>query len=296
MPPSLHGGVSVTDLNRPSTSGRAVMLVLAAAASTQFGSAVAVLLVPRTGAMGVVTLRLVLAAIVLVMLSRPRLHGRTRGDWWAVVGFGVSLAGMNSLLYESITRIPLGAAVTIEVLGPLVLSVVASRRWIAGVWAVLAFAGVVALSGGGDAEALDPVGVAFAAGAAVMWASYIVCGARVSRRWERTEGLAVAMVVAAVLVAPVGVLSAGASMVSPVALGIGAAVALMSSVLPYSMELQALRHVPPAVFSILMSLAPAVAALSGFIVLGQSLGWVQVGGIALVIAASMGAVRSGRRV
>src|SRR5690606_17319502 len=152
--------------------------------------------------------------------------------------------------------------VTIEVLGPLVLSIVASRRASAWLWAALALAGVVALGGGGW-DRLDPVGVVFAAGAAASWAFYILASARVGREFPKLDGLALAMTVGAIISLPFGIASAGSALLRPELLGLGACVALLSSTIPYAFELIALRRLPAAAFAILMSLAPATASLAG---------------------------------
>ncbi|MGA5641622.1 EamA family transporter [Streptomyces cinereoruber] len=270
-----------------------VALVVTSGLSVQFGAAVAVLLMPRAGALGVVTLRLVLAAVVLLAVCRPRVRGYGRADWGTIVAFGTAMAGMNVLIYQSSSRIPLGAAVTLEVLGPLILSVVASRRWTNLLWAGLALVGVVLLGGGGF-DRLDPLGAAFALGAGGMWAAYIVFGARTGRRFPQADGLALAMAFGAVLSLPLGIAEAGGRLLVPSTVALGLAVALMSSVLPYTLELLALRRMPAPTFAILMSLEPAVAALAGFLVLSQALSTTDALAIALVIAASIGAVRTTR--
>ncbi|MFI9120595.1 EamA family transporter [Streptomyces bikiniensis] len=270
-----------------------VALVVTSGLSVQFGAAVAVLLMPRAGALGVVTLRLVLAAVVLLAVCRPRVRGYGRADWGTIVAFGTAMAGMNVLIYQSSSRIPLGAAVTLEVLGPLILSVVASRRWTNLLWAGLALVGVVLLGGGGF-DRLDPLGAAFALGAGGMWAAYIVFGARTGRRFPQADGLALAMAFGAVLSLPLGIAEAGDRLLVPSTVALGLAVALMSSVLPYTLELLALRRMPAPTFAILMSLEPAVAALAGFLVLSQALSAADALAIALVIAASIGAVRTTR--
>ncbi|MER5373847.1 EamA family transporter [Streptomyces sp. NPDC002553] len=268
-----------------------VGLVLAGGVSVQFGGALAVTLMPRAGALGVVALRLLVAAVVMLVVCRPRLRGHSRADWATVVVFGVTMAAMNGLFYQAVARIPLGPAVTLEVLGPLALSVLASRRAVNLVWAALALAGVFLLGGGGFGD-LDPVGAAFALGAGVMWAAYIVFSARTGRRFPQADGLALAMAVGALLFVPLGLAESGPRLLDPVTLGLGAAVALLSSVLPYTLELLALRRLPASTFAVLMSLEPALAALSGFLVLGQTLSAAQAAAIALVVAASMGAVRT----
>ncbi|MGW6924769.1 EamA family transporter [Streptomyces sp. NPDC054950] len=274
-----------------------VGLVLAGGISVQFGGALAVTLMPRAGALGVVALRLLVAAVVLLVICRPRLRGHSRTDWSTVVVFGVTMAAMNGLFYQAVDRIPLGAAVTLEVLGPLALSVVVSRRALNLVWAGLALAGVFLLSGGGGdgggpGGGLDPVGVAFALGAGAMWAAYIVFSARTGRRFPQADGLALAMAVGALLFLPLGLAESGSKLADPVTLGLGAAVAVLSSVLPYTLELLALRRMPSSTFAILMSLEPAVAATAGFLILDQALTTIQAAAIALVVAASMGAVRT----
>ncbi|MFF8592479.1 DMT family transporter [Streptomyces sp. NPDC015220] len=268
-----------------------VGLVLAGGISVQFGGALAVTLMPRAGALGVVSLRLLVAAIVLLLFCRPRLRGHSRADWGTVVAFGVAMAGMNGLFYQAVARIPLGPAVTLEVLGPLALSVLASRRAVNLVWAGLALGGVFLLGGGGFGD-LNAAGVAFALGAGAMWATYIVFSARTGRRFPQADGLALAMAVGALLFLPLGIAESGAKLADPTTFGLGAAVALLSSVLPYTLELLALRRLPAPTFAILMSLEPAIAATAGFLVLHQALSPAEGVAILLVIAASMGAVRT----
>lgn len=273
----------------------AASLVLIGLICQDIGAASAVTLFPQVGPLGMVTLRLAFSAIILFAVFRPRLRGRSRADWITVIGFGLSLALMNSLFYEAIARVPLGATVTIEVIGPLILSVVVSRKASAWLWAVLAFAGV-AILGQGNWETLDPIGVGFACVAGVMWVCYILLSARTGQRFERLDGLAIAMCIGALGTIPFGVVTAGPALFSPTVLLLGVVVAVLSSAIPYGLELVALRRLPAATFSILMSLSPAIAAMAGLIVLHQSLTLQDGVGIVLVIAASMGAVRAaGRR-
>ncbi|MBB1243626.1 EamA family transporter [Streptomyces durbertensis] len=262
--------------------------------SMQFGAAVAALLFPQAGAAGMVSLRLALSALLLLALCRPTLRGYRRADWAVIAGFGLALGLMNMLFYQSIARIPLGAAVTLEVLGPLTLSVLAARRRISWLWAGLALAGV-ALLGRGGFDGLNLAGVGFALAAGALWAAYILLSARTGSRFPRVDGLALAMSVGAVVSLPFGVAEAGATLVEPRILALGAAVAVLSSVLPYSLELLALRRLPAAAFAILMSLAPAIAAVAGLVVLDQRMGVLEALAIALVVAASAGAVATGRR-
>lgn len=272
----------------------AVGLVAIGLICQEVGASFAVLLFPAVGAIGMVSLRLAFSAIVLLAIARPRLRGHSRHDWLTVITFGFALALMNALFYEALARVPLGATITIEVLGPLVLSVVISRRATSWLWAVLAFAGVVLLSQGSFGS-LDPVGVVFAFGAAAMWSAYILLSSRTGARFPRLDGLAIAMAVGAVITVPLGIASAGPAIFQPGILLLGAAVALLSSTIPYTLELVALRRLPSATFSILMSLTPAIATTAGFLILGQKFTWVAFVAIAFVMAASIGAVVSASR-
>jgi inner membrane transporter RhtA len=269
-------------------------LVLGAIASVQFGSAIAATLFARVGPGGAVLLRLVSATIVLLALWRPRLRGRTRRELVLAVMFGVVLAGMNLSFYQALARIPLGVAVTIEFVGPLAVAVSGSRRLLDLVWVTLAAVGILALTHGG-AHGLNALGVAFALIAGCLWAAYILLNARVGQAFERGTGLALAMLVASVVALPAGVIDGGTRILEPRTLAVGAAVGMLSSAIPYSLELEALRRIAASVFGVLMSLEPAMAALAGLLVLGQGLSARALVGIALVIAASVGASRRARR-
>jgi len=271
-----------------------VGLVVAGLALQEVGASFAVLLFPQVGAIGVVSLRLGFSALILLLVCRPSLRGHGVNGWVTVAGFGLVLAAMNFLFYEALARIPLGAAVTIEVLGPLVLSVVTSRRRSGWLWALVAFAGV-ALLGQGSFGHLDPVGVLFAFGAAATWAGYILLSARTGARFERFDGLAIGMAIGALATVPFGIAVVGpAALFQPQILLVGAAVAVLSSTLPYAFELLALRRLPAATFSVLMSLAPAIATLAGLVILDQRFTLVGAIAIGLVVVASAGAVRSAR--
>lgn len=267
-------------------------LVLIGELCMDAGAAIAVLVFPSVGPLGMVMLRLVFSAVVLVALARPRVRGLKRDDWLSVLGYGAVLATMNGLFYLALERLPLGVTVTIEVLGPLVLSLIISRRASAWLWAGVALAGVACLGGGGW-DRIDPLGVVFALGAAASWAFYILAAARVGRRFAKLDGLAIAMGIGAVLSLPFGIAAAGAMLLRPDVLGLGAAVALLSSTIPYAFELIALRRLPASAFAVLMSTAPAIAALTGFVLLGQRLVALELVGIGLVVIAGIGAVRSG---
>lgn len=287
-------GSSAAGPVRPGVAGAAVGLVVAGLVCQEVGASIAVMLFPDVGPLGMVMLRLSFSAFVLLAVARPPLRGHSAMAWGDIVVFGLVLAGMNGLFYLALARLPLGVTVTIEVLGPLTLSIIASRRASSVLWAGLALLGVVALGGGGW-DRLDPWGVVFALGAAATWALYILSSARVGAAFPKLEGLALAMTVGAVVSLPFGVTDAGAALLRPEILGLGAAVAVLSSTLPYAFELMALRRLAASAFAILMSLAPATAALAGFVLLGQHLAWLEIAGIALVIVASIGAVRAAGR-
>jgi inner membrane transporter RhtA len=268
----------------------AVGLVIAAAVSPQLGAAFAVTLFDELGPAGAAFLRLALAAIVLCVIWRPRLAGDLR----LAGALGVSLGLMNWSFYESIARLPLGVAVTIEFAGPLLVAVLGSRRPLDLVWIALAAAGIVLLVGPG-AESVDPVGVAFALAAGACWAAYIYLNKRTGAAFPGGSGLAIAMAVGALVVLPAGVLQAGSALAEPELLGTAFVVAILSSVLPYSLDLEALRRLPEAVFGVLMSLDPAVAAVVGVLLLNQALGARDVLAIAMVVVASAGAASLSHR-
>lgn len=272
----------------------APVLVLGAVASVQTGAAIATKLFPDVGPSGTLLLRLGLSAVLLVAVVRPRWSGRQRSDVTLVVTYAVALAAMNGTFYEALDRIPLGIAVTIEFVGPLAVAVGGSRRRLDAVWVVLAGVGVVLLTSGGGSDGLDLVGVAWAAVAGMFWAAYILLTQRVGRAFPGATGLAIGLTIGTVCVLPFGIVAAGTKLVRPDVLGRGAAVALLSSAVPYSLELFALRRMRASVFSVLMSLEPAMAALSGLLFLGQHLKareWIAVG---CVMTASIGATRSNR--
>ena len=268
---------------------RGIALVVVAVSTLQVGAAFAVTLFDELGAAGTSLLRLGLAAVVLLAVWRPRLAGRSRQDLLVTLAFGVALGTMNLAIYEAMERIPIGAAVTIEFAGPLGLAVALSRRALDLVWVALAAAGILLLTNPFGASDLDAAGIGFALLAAAAWAAYIPISARTGTLFPGGSGLAIAMVVAAVLIAPAGIAQGGGRLLEPALLAQGAIVALASSVIPYSLELESLRRSPAGVFGVLMSLEPAVAALAGFVVLGQALGASELVAIGLVVAASAGA-------
>lgn len=289
MSASRFGGSGVRGIG----GGTAAAFVAVGLICQEVGASLAVLLFPAVGPLGMVMFRLVFSALILLVISRPSLRGHSARAWRSVLLLGGALAMMNALFYLALERLPLGITVTIEVLGPLTLAVIATRGRASVTWAGLAFVGVVALGGGGW-DRLDLFGVLFALGAAASWAWYILASARVGQEFEGLGGLALAMVFGALLSLPFGVLDAGAALLRGELILLGAAVAVLSSTIPYALELVALRRLAPAVFGILMSLAPAIACLAGFVLLGQLLSPLEMLGVALVILASAGAVWSGR--
>ena len=275
-----------------STSRFPVLLVLIGIASVQLGAGVAKSLFDEVSPTTIVWLRIFTSAVVLVAWARPSLRGRSRADWIVVIGFGVALGTMNWAIYQAFSRIPLGIAVTIEFVGPLTLAVVGSRRARDLVWVGLAAIGVLLL--GFERGDLTVAGVLFALLAGVAWASYILLSARTGRHWEGLDGLAAASVVALVLLSPLALGRHASDLSSGRIWAIGAAVGVLSSVIPYSCELIALRSLPPSVFGVLMSIEPAAAALAGWAVVGELLSPVQWVALLCVVIASIGMTRFAR--
>jgi inner membrane transporter RhtA len=268
-----------------------VPLVLVAIGSLQFGAALAGTIFDELGPAGTALLRALFAALILLAIWRPAVRGHSAADLRLAVAFGLVLGAMNLCIYESFARIPLGIAVTIEFAGPLGIAVALSRRRLDLVWAALAALGILLLAdpGGG---AVDALGVAFALMAAVCWVGYIFLTAAAGRAFTGGRGLALAMCAAVLVPLAPALATAGGDLLEPRFLAIGCAVAVLSSVLPYSLETEALRRLSPRVFGVLMSLEPAAAAVAGLVVLGQRLGARDVAAIALVVVASVGVTRT----
>ena len=272
------------------------LLVLGGIASVQFGAAFADKLFPQAGPGGVVLLRLALSGAILLAIARPTLRRRPRVDVGAALLFGVVLAAMNWSFYEALDRLPLGVAVTIEFTGPLAVAVAGSRRALDALWVVLAAGGVVLLALRGGHHGVHAAGVLLALVAAGCWAAYILLSKRVGAAFAQLDGLAIALGIGALLVIPAGVVEGGSALGRPEVLGGGLAVALLSSLIPYSLELMALRTLSAYRFGLLMSLEPGVAALAGVIVLGQSLTAILAVALVMVVAASVGTTITARRV
>lgn len=275
------------------------ILILGGIASVQFGSAFAATLFDQAGPAGVVLLRLTLAAALLLPISRPRLAGRTPRQLLVAIGFGVALAAMNWSFYEALNRLPLGPAVTVEFAGPLAVAILGSRRVLDLLWAALAGGGVALLafagSDGSGSAGLNALGLLLAVVAGSCWACYILLSQRVGSIFPGLQGLAIALAVGAVLMVPAGVVEGGGALLRPAVLGGGLAVAVLSSVIPYSFELTALRRVRAATFGLLMSLEPGFAALAGILVLGQRLRLGTLAALVMVVAASAGTTLHGSR-
>jgi len=285
----------------PSSSPRGSLggaaLVFGSCVSLSIGAAFATQIFPALGAWGVTALRLSIAAVVMMLLVRPALSRWTRAQWKAALLFGIALGGMNGAFYAAIDRIPLGAAVAIEFLGPLVLSAALTRRLIDTAWLGLAVAGIALLGVDGmiGADPLDPIGVGFALIAAAFWAFYIRATARAGAVIPGRGGLAVAFVVASVLLLPFGVPAALTAAADPMLVLFAALTALLASIIPYTLELAALRRLPQRVFGILLSLEPATATVAGWLLLGQAASGLRLTAVAFVIAASIGVSLAARR-
>jgi inner membrane transporter RhtA len=269
--------------------------LLGSIASVQFGSAFAAKLFDQAGPGGVVFLRISLSAAVLLVVTRPSLRGRTAADLRAAVAFGLILAGMNWSFYEALDRLPLGPAVTIEFVGPLAVAVAGSRRALDLLWVALAGGGVALLALRGNHAGISTGGVVLALVAATCWAIYILLSKRVGSAFAALDGLAIALGVGTFLVLPTGIVEGGSALGRPGVLAGGFAVAILSSLIPYSLEIMALRRLSAAAFGLLMSLEPAMAALAGVIVLSEPLTGVLGIAIVMVVIASVGTTVTTRR-
>jgi inner membrane transporter RhtA len=268
-------------------------LVIGAVASVQLGAALATTLFDQVGPAGAVLLRTAFTAVILVAIWRPAIPRRPSEPLRDAVLLGVVMAAMNACFYASIDRIPLGIAVTLEFTGPFAVAVAGSRQPADILWVALAAGGILLLAPGLEGS-LDLLGAGLALLAGGFWAAYIVLASRIGQSFSGGRGLALAMVVAAVLLIPIGVLDGGIELLRPRLAAIGVAVAVLSSAIPYSLELEALRRLPKATFGVLMSLEPGVAALVGLVALGQGLATAEAIAVGLVVIASAGALGTAR--
>jgi inner membrane transporter RhtA len=287
------------DQNPPMAAGTATgrgtrsasLLVIVSIVSVQGGAALATTLFGEVGPFGGVFLRSLFGALVLLAVTRGALFRLREWPHRDVVLLGLVVAAVNLLFYASLDRLPLGVAVTLEFVGPLGVAIFGSRRPRDAIWALLAAVGIVLLSDGSGRD-IDPVGVALALSAGVFWALYILQSARVGALRPGLEGAAAAAAISVPLVAPFGLAQGGGEFLDPSILAVGVAVGILSTAVPYTLEMEALRHMRKSVFGVLMSLEPAVAATIGFVALSQDLALIEVIAIALVVIASAGAVRS----
>lgn len=270
-------------------------LVFLSIASAQLGSAIAKYLFTVLNPMAVVLLRVGFASILLLVLWRPQISAAVRSNKWALILFGLSLALMNLTFYLAIERIPIGIAVALEFVGPLGVAVVNSRKRLDLLWVTLVAIGIILLAPVGE-SAINPLGVGMALLAGGFWAAYILLSAQVGRALAGGAGLALAMAIAALVLLPVGLGAGGAALLNPQLLLIGLGVAILSSAIPYSMELEALRFLPVQVFGVLLSLEPVAAALAGFVVLGETLNLKAMFAILLITIAAAGAAKFSSRV
>jgi inner membrane transporter RhtA len=266
----------------------AVPAVLLSIVSVQGGAAIAKGLFPLLGAASTASLRIGLSAVVLLLVVRPRLSKLTPAQWRAVVPYGLALGLMNFLFYCALARVPLGLAVTLEFVGPLGLALVGSRRWVDVVWVVLAAAGIALIAPWGG-RGVDLLGLVLSLAAGGCWVLYIILGQRTAAVLPGQQAVAIGMLFATLPVLPFGVASGSLLLLTPHLLLLGLLLAVFSSVLPFSLEMQALRSLPTRTFSILMSLEPVAAALSGWLLLNERLTFGQWLAVGAIVVASAGA-------
>ncbi|WP_252091912.1 threonine/homoserine exporter RhtA [Pseudomonas sp. MWU13-3659] len=270
-------------------------LLLIAMASIQSGASLAKSMFPIVGAQGTTALRLIFASIIMLLLLRPWRARLDTSTLRSVIIYGMALGGMNFLFYMSLRTVPLGIAVALEFTGPLTVALLASRRALDFVWIVLAVIGLLLLIPVGQAGGgLDPVGAAYALGAGVCWALYILYGQRAGAE-NGIQTAALGVVIAALFVAPIGIVHAGSALLTPALLPVALGVAILSTALPYSLEMVALTRMPARTFGTLMSIEPAFGALSGLMFLGEQLTLWQWLAILAIITASVGATLSMKR-
>ena len=271
-----------------------VWAVLLAIVSVQCGAAIAKTLFPALGAAGTASIRIGISALILLLAYRPNLKAITPAQWKIVVPYGLSLGAMNLIFYLAIERIPIGLAVTLELIGPLLVAIIGSRRLIDYCWILLAAAGIVLIAPWSN-ERIDPLGVSFALIAGGLWAAYIVLGGKISRIMNDGQAVSTGMLFAAILILPFGFYENGLANLTPKLLGMGVALALLSSAIPFTLEMKALGQLPPRTFSILMSLEPAAASICAFIFLQESLSFYEILAVICVVVASAGSTLTAKK-
>ena len=268
----------------------ALVLALTAITVLQLGAALATYLFDEIGSTGSVLLKQAFASVVLLAVFRPSKALWQKDNLRTILPFAISFAGMNLLYYASIGRIPLGLAVACEFVGPLGVAVLSSKRKQDFIWIGLAVVGLLLITRPTEPGSIDLVGVGMALAAGIFWGLYIVSGVRLGHKMKVGDGLAVAMVIATAISLIPGIYAGGSNLLVPGVLAVGFAVAMLSTAIPYTLELQAMRRLKQGTFGVLMSVESAIAAVIGFVVLGQELDALELGGIACVIAASAGAL------
>ncbi|WP_343623938.1 DMT family transporter [Flavobacterium lindanitolerans] len=268
--------------------------VLLAIISVQSGAAIAKTLFPSIGAAGTASLRIGISALILMAVYRPKLTKLTKEQWKFVIPYGLCLGAMNLVFYFAIERIPIGLAVTLEFIGPLMVAVLGSKRVVDFLWVLLAAAGIVLIAPW-TTNGVDILGAALATLAGAFWAAYIVLGGKISQKMDGNEAVATGMLLAACLVVPFGIFGGGLEGLTPKFLGMGIALALLSSAIPFTLEMKALGRLPARTFSILMSLEPAAAAICAFIFLQEYLSFNEILAVVFVVAASAGSTITSRR-
>lgn len=268
--------------------------VLLAIISVQSGAAIAKGLFPAIGAAGTASLRIGISALILLAVYRPNLKKITSDQWKLVIPYGLSLGAMNLIFYLSIERIPIGLAVTLEFIGPLLVAVFGSKRIIDFFWVLLAAAGIVLIAPWSN-NGLDILGVLFALLAGALWAAYIVLGGKISKIMKGGDAVTVGMLFASILIVPFGILGNGLSNLTPQLLGLGVALALLSSAIPFTLEMKALGQLPARTFSILMSLEPAAASICAFIFLQEYLTFNEILAVIFVVIASAGSTITSKK-
>jgi len=271
-----------------------VPAVLLAIISVQCGAAIAKTLFPTIGAAGTASIRIGISALILLLAYRPNLKAITREQWKIVVPYGLSLGAMNLIFYFAIERIPIGLAVTLEFIGPLLVAIIGSKRLIDYCWVLLAAAGIVLIAPWSN-ERIDSLGVLFALIAGAFWAAYIVLGGKISKIMNDGQAVSTGMLFAAILVLPFGFYEDGLINLTPKLFGMGVALALLSSAIPFTLEMKALGQLPPRTFSILMSLEPAAASVCAFIFLQENLTFYEILAVVCVVIASAGSTLTAKR-
>jgi inner membrane transporter RhtA len=271
-----------------------VPAVLLAIISVQCGAAIAKTLFPAVGAAGTASMRIGFSALILLLAYRPNLKAITSAQWKLVIPYGLCLGAMNLIFYLAIERIPVGLGVTLEFIGPLVVAIAGSKRLVDYCWVLLAAVGIILIAPWTN-QRLDSLGVIFALLAGALWATYIVLGGKISKIMNGGQAVTIGMLFASILILPFGILENGLANLTPNLLGAGVALALLSSAIPFTLEMKALGQLPPRTFSILMSLEPAAASICAFIFLQENLNFSEILAVFCVVIASAGSTLTAKK-